>query len=161
MVQSYTPDYNNINTNDFKPIPKGKYLATCTRAEETRSTDERSIFYNLSWRIEQGDHKGRIIFGTIMESSHSTEAVDISKVHLNTICKACALGATGPVNLPRELEGCTVMVYVKQVTYKDKDGNMVLKNEVAGYYDEIPDLTNSTGSANKAENPRLQSEDLF
>ena len=135
MAQIYTPNYNETNEGaDFKPVPKGKYLARCMAAVEKNSRDGRTTYYDCEWQIVGGQHDGRKVWGTLTEKSHSQEAEDISRRHINTIFAAC--GKPDSVRLPKDLEGIQVYIFVKEKTYKANDGTMKQGNEVTNFFDE-------------------------
>lgn len=51
--------------SSFDPIPTGQYLATITNAEEGESQSGNAKI-DIQWKVEEGEHEGRIVFDTLV-----------------------------------------------------------------------------------------------
>ena len=102
MLNINENDLKNIesNTNDFAPIPDGKYCAVLVSAEDEALTSKAGADYqcvNIQFKL-LGDHANRRVFARyIYQHSTSEKAAEIGLKNLKGLYGA--LGCSGPLTV--------------------------------------------------------------
>ena len=82
----------------YAPLPDGEYLVTVDRVSEGPSKDGLSYSIKASFKVPEGDHKGRLIFNNFLmnhqnRAKNYQDAVKAGKDNLDKMLKA--LGVSG------------------------------------------------------------------
>lgn len=115
---------------DDAPIPRGDYVCHVVAGELSKSKSKGTPGYKLTFRIIEGDHKGRLLWHDLWLTEN---AIELTKRD------AAKLGISSPEQFEQPLPPgfrCKVCV----VLHKDDDGvqhNKVKRFEVLGV-DELP-----------------------
>ena len=78
----------------FDPIPAGKYLAVITESEQKPTKAGTGHYLQLTFQIQEGVHKGRILWARLNLDNPNATAVQIARAELSAICRA--VGVTAP-----------------------------------------------------------------
>ncbi|MEI6540258.1 MAG: DUF669 domain-containing protein [Planctomycetota bacterium] len=111
----------------FDPIPAGKYLAVITESEQKPTKAGTGHYLQLTFQIQEGVHKGRILWARLNLDNPNATAVQIARAELSAICRA--VGVTAP-NDSVELHNLPLMITVKCRKRQDTGD---ITNEIAGY----------------------------
>lgn len=111
----------------FDPIPAGKYLAVITESEQKPTKAGTGHYLQLTFQIQEGAYKGRILWGRLNLDNPNATAVQIARAELSAICRA--VGVTAP-NDSVELHNLPLMITVKCRKRQDTGD---ITNEIAGY----------------------------
>ena len=111
----------------FDPIPAGKYLAVITDSEQKPTKAGTGHYLQLTFQIQEGTHKGRILWARLNLDNPNATAVQIARAELSAICRA--VGVTAP-NDSVELHNLPLMITVKCRKRQDTGD---ITNEIAGY----------------------------
>jgi hypothetical protein len=117
LIKTANTKDNNKCLDDFSLIPEGKYLAMIIDSERVATKKNDGYFILLTFKIVDGDFKGRIIRIRLNTENPNPLAVEIADKTLNTICKAC--GKFG-VKDSQELHG--ILLHITVYITKPKDG---------------------------------------
>lgn len=113
-------------SENFEPIPAGKYLAVIT-ASETKSTKSGTGSYlELTFQIIDGAYKSRLLWARLNLNNPNELTVKIARSELSAICRA--VGVMEPKD-SSELHNLPLLITVKQKT----DDNGEVRNEIKGY----------------------------
>lgn len=132
-------------SQDFEPIPAGKYLAVITETEMKPTKNGSGQYLQLVFQILDGPFKGRFVWARLNLQNPNPTTVQIARQELSAICRA--VGVMQP-NDSVELHGVPLVVHVN--TKKRKDTGE-LTNEIKGY-SKREALANSAAPA-QASNP--------
>lgn len=114
-------------SQDFEPIPAGKYLAVITESEMKPTKNGSGQYLQLSLQILEGPYKGRYVWARLNLHNPNPTTVQIARQELSAICRA--VGVMQPADSV-ELHGIPLTISVK-LKRRDDTGDMV--NEVRGY----------------------------
>jgi hypothetical protein len=143
MANLHGFDANQIDpAAGFEAIPAGKYLAVITESEEKPTKAGTGHYLQLTFQIQEGSHKGRIIWARLNLDNPNATAVQIARAELSTICRAVG------VNTPSdsiELHNLPLMITVK---CRKRQDTGEISNEIAGYAKKessvLPQATSTT-----------------
>lgn len=123
---------------DFSAIPSGKYKSAIVGSEWKVNNAKTGRFLELTLEVVDGEFKGRKLWDRLNLENPSQQASDIAQKTLSAICHA-----TGVLRVSdsQQLHDKPLLVTVRVVPRKDKDGNVVkgadgkdeTSNEVKGY----------------------------
>ena len=90
----------------YDPIPNGNYLVTFDRVSEVATKKGDGSFVKASFKVEEGDHKGRLIFTNFLINHSNPKAASIGKEQLSKCLKALGVykGFEGIGNDATQLE---------------------------------------------------------
>ena len=111
----------------FDPIPAGKYLAVITESEQKPTKAGTGNYLQLTFQIQEGIYKGRILWARLNLDNPNATAVQIARAELSAICRA--VGVTAP-NDSIDLHNLPLMITVKCRKRQDTGD---ITNEIAGY----------------------------
>ena len=111
----------------FDPIPAGRYLAVITESEQKPTKAGTGNYLQLTFQIQEGVHKGRILWARLNLDNPNATAVQIARAELSAICRA--VGVTAP-NDSVELHNLPLMITVRCRKRQDTGD---ITNEIAGY----------------------------
>ena len=111
----------------FDPIPAGKYLTVITESEQKPTKAGTGHYLQLTFQIQEGVHKGRILWARLNLDNPNATAVQIARAELSAICRA--VGVTAP-NDSIDLHNLPLMITVKCRKRQDTGD---ITNEIAGY----------------------------
>ena len=120
----------------FLPIPNGEYLVVADRFEEKESK-AGNTYINASFKVAEGEHKGRLLWDTFMVSG-STKAVEIGKKKADELCKASGR-ANGFKDLHEDfsfLGSLNGRELIAKVGTQEAANGYAAKNKVIGYKSE-------------------------
>jgi hypothetical protein len=133
-------DANQVEpSNDFEPIPAGKYLVVITDSEQTPNKAGTGSYLNLTFQIIDGPHKNRLLWARLNLDNPNAKAVQIARAELSAICRA--VGVLAP-NDSVELHNLPLVIHVK---CKKRPDTGEIVNEVKGFSKkESPQTANAT-----------------
>ncbi len=111
----------------FDPIPAGKYLAVITESEQKPTKAGTGNYLQLTFQIQDGIYKGRILWARLNLDNPNATAVQIARAELSAICRS--VGVTAP-NDSVELHNLPLMITVKCRKRQDTGD---ITNEIYGY----------------------------
>ncbi len=111
----------------FDPIPAGKYLAVITESEQKPTKAGTGNYLQLTFQIQEGVYKGRILWARLNLDNPNATAVQIARAELSAICRS--VGVTAP-NDSVDLHNLPLMITVKCRKRQDTGD---ITNEIAGY----------------------------
>ena len=121
-------DANQIEpSREFEPIPAGKYLAVITESEMKPTKNGAGSYLQLTFQIQEGPHKNRILWARLNLDNPNATAVQIAQGELSAICRA--VGVLAP-NDSQDLHNLPIVIHVKCVKRADTGE---LANEIKGY----------------------------
>lgn len=121
-------DANQVEpSNDFDPIPAGKYLAVITESEMKPTKAGTGNFLQLTFQVVEGQFKNRLLWARLNLENPNATAVQIARAELSAICRA--VGVLAP-NDSVELHNLPLVVHVK---CRKRDDTGELTNEIKGY----------------------------
>jgi len=112
---------------DFTPIPSGDYLALITDSDMKPTKNGAGQYLELKFQIVEGEYKGRNQWARLNLNNPSSQAVEIAKRELSSICRA--VGVMRPKD-SMDLHDLPLIISVK-VTKRADTGEP--SNEIAGY----------------------------
>lgn len=121
---------NDVEVSDFLAIPAGWYAAEITESEMKQTKSGNGEYLQLTVKLIEGDHAGRVLFERLNLVNPNATAVSIAQQTLAGICKAVGLDQ---IEDSLELHGKPFRVSVKVIKdqdYGDANGD---KNEIGGY----------------------------
>lgn len=124
---------NGFNANqvepsqDFEPIPAGKYLAVITESEMKPTKNGGGQYLQLTFQVLDGPYKGRCVWARLNLHNTNATTVQIARQELSAVCRA--VGVMTPVDSV-ELHNIPLVITVKLKKRQDT-GDM--GNEVRGY----------------------------
>jgi Protein of unknown function (DUF669) len=114
-------------TNDFDPIPAGKYLAIITESESKPNKNGTGSYLQLACQVIDGPYKNRFVWARLNLDHPNETAVKIARGELSAICRAVGIMA------PRdsvELHNLPLLITVK---CKKRQDTGEIANEIKGY----------------------------
>lgn len=111
---------------DRTPIPAGDYRCVCVKSD-WKNTSKGGKYLEFTWQVVDGEHLGRMVWSRLNLQNSNSQAVQIARSELSSICKA-----VGVVKLRDSIEVHDVPLVVS-VAVKKREDNGDLTNEVAGY----------------------------
>ena len=111
----------------FDPIPAGRYQAIITESEQKPTKAGTGNYLQLTFQIQEGIYKGRILWARLNLDNPNATAVQIARAELSAICRA--VGVTAP-NDSIDLHNLPLMITVKCRKRQDTGD---ITNEIAGY----------------------------
>ena len=112
---------------DYSPVPPATYMAAITESELKDNAKGTGNFIALTFKIMDGEYKGRILWANITYSHSNNQAQQIGRKELNTLMAACGLAS---IQDTTQLHGVAMLIDVKIKQEKDRDP----QNEVKNYY---------------------------
>lgn len=126
----------------FEPIPAGKYVAVITESELKPTKVGTGYYLQLTFQIQEGDYKNRILWSRLNIDNPNSTAVQIARSELSAICRA--VGVMAPKDSV-ELHNLPLVIDVKCRKRKDIDE---IANDISGYAKrEAPARTSRTTTA--------------
>lgn len=110
----------------FAPIPAGTYLAQIIESEIKSTKNGSGQYLQFSWKVLDGQYKGRLIFDRINIRNANQVAEQIGQKQLSAICHA-----TGVLRLQDSAQLHNRPVKLRVVVRKDDQHGD--SNEVKGY----------------------------
>ena len=109
---------------DFSAIPPGDYVAQITESEKKEARNKGNFYWKLTFKIQEGDFKGRLIWVNLNLINSNPQAVEIANNELSTICQAVGKVAISDTS---ELHGIPMVVSVKvtPATAQFAEGNAI------------------------------------
>jgi hypothetical protein len=132
-------------SQDFEPIPAGKYLAVITETEMKPTKNGSGQYLQLAFQILDGPFKGRFVWARLNLNNSNPTTVQIARQELSAICRAVGVMTPGD---SVELHNIPLVVTVK---LKKRDDTGELTNEVKGYAKR--DAATSSPTPAQATNP--------
>jgi hypothetical protein len=132
-------------SQDFEPIPAGKYLAVITETEMKPTKNGSGQYLQLAFQILDGPFKGRFVWARLNLNNSNPTTVQIARQELSAICRAVGVMTPGD---SVELHNIPLVVTVK---LKKRDDTGELTNEVKGYAKR--DAAASSPTPAQATNP--------
>lgn len=132
-------------SQDFEPIPAGKYLAVITETEMKPTKNGSGQYLQLAFQILDGPFKGRFVWARLNLNNSNPTTVQIARQELSAICRAVGVMTPGD---SVELHNIPLVVTVK---LKKRDDTGELTNEVKGYAKRDAAPTSNTPA--QATNP--------
>lgn len=121
-------DANQVEpSNDFEPIPAGKYAALITASEMKANKAGTGRYLQLTFQILEGAYKNRWLWARLNLENPNATTVQIARAELSAICRA--IGVLAP-NDSVELHNLPLIIHVK---CKKRDDTGEVTNEVKGY----------------------------
>ena len=121
-------DANTVEpTNDFDPIPAGKYVAVMTASQMKPTKDKAGDYLELTFQVLEGEYKGRLLWARLCLTHSNPTTAKIARGHLASICRAVG------VLTPQDSAQLHNLPLVIKVTLKKRDDNGELVNEIKGF----------------------------
>jgi hypothetical protein len=142
---------NGFNANqvepsqDFEPIPAGKYLSVITESEMKPTKNGSGQYLQLSFQILDGPFKGRFVWARLNLNNSNPTTVQIARQELSAICRAVGVMTPGD---SVELHNIPLVITVK---LKKRDDTGEMTNEVKGYAKR--DAAPTSATPPQANNP--------
>lgn len=114
-------------SQDFEPIPAGKYLAVIIESEMKPTKNGNGQYLQLTLQILEGPYKGRYVWARLNLHNANPTTVQIARQELSAICRAVGVMQPGD---SVELHNIPLVITVK-LKKRDDTGDMT--NEVRGY----------------------------
>jgi hypothetical protein len=124
---------NNFNanevesTNDFDPIPAGKYAAMITASQMKDAKNGTGSYLELTFQILEGEYQNRLLWARLCLTHTKEVTSKIARGHLSAICKA--VGVLTPHD-SAELHNLPLILNVK---LKKRTDNGELTNDLRGF----------------------------
>ena len=118
-------DESAIAETDYSPIPPGEYVCCLTGHEDFETKNGAGNGVTLKWEVQEGDHKGRILFDSLLLHHTSEQAQQIARGRLKTLKSKVGKQTAGDT---AELLGCRATLRVDVEQYDGK-----FRNRVKGY----------------------------
>ena len=132
-------------SQDFEPIPAGKYLAVITETEMKPTKNGSGQYLQLAFQILDGAFKGRFVWARLNLNNSNPTTVQIARQELSAICRAVGVMTPGD---SVELHNIPLVITVK---LKKRDDTGELTNEVKGYAKR--DAAPASATPTQATNP--------
>ena len=90
----------------YSPIPDGDYLVTFDRVSEQATKNGTGSYVKASFKVGEGDYKGRLLFNNFLINHSNPKAAQIGKEQLSKCLKAMGIvnGFEGIGNDATQLE---------------------------------------------------------
>lgn len=121
-------DANQIEpSDDFEPIPAGKYNAVITDSEMKETKAGNGTYLQLAFQIIDGEYRNRMLWARLNLYNPSETAVKIAQAELSAICRA--VGVLAPSDSV-ELHNLPLVIHVR---CKKRSDTGEITNEIKGY----------------------------
>jgi hypothetical protein len=121
-------DANQIEpSNDFEPIPAGKYPAVITDSEMKSNKAKTGNYLSLTFEVTEGSYKGRKLWTRLNLQNPNAQAMQIAQAELSAICRA--VGVLAP-NDSVDLHNLPLVITVK---CRKRQDNGDIANEISAY----------------------------
>ncbi len=121
-------DANQVEpSNDFEPIPAGKYLALITESEMKPNKAGTGNYLQFTFQILDGPHKNRLVWARLNLENPNAITVQIARAELSAICRA--VGVLAPKD-STDLHNLPLVIHVK---CKKRTDTGEITNEVKGF----------------------------
>lgn len=121
-------DANQVEpTDDFEPIPAGKYNAVITDSEVKETKAGTGTYLQLAFQVLDGEYRGRMLWSRLNLDNPNPTAVKIAQQELSAICRA--VGVLTPHDSV-ELHDLPLVIHVRCRRRNDTGD---LTNEIRGY----------------------------
>ncbi len=128
MANLYGFDANQVEpTDDFEPIPAGKYNAVISDSEVKATKAGTGNYLQLAFQVLDGEYRGRMLWSRLNLDNPNPTAVKIAQQELSAICRA--VGVLTPQD-SAELHNLPLVVHVRCRKRPDTGD---LTNEIRGY----------------------------
>nr|BDD45927.1 hypothetical protein 7 [Pseudomonadaceae bacterium] len=114
-------------TCEFEPIPAGKYVAVITDSEMKPNKAGTGHYLELTFQIQEGEHKNRLLWARLNLDNPNATAVQIAQADLSAICRAVGVMA------PKDSVELHNLPLVINVRCKKREDTGELTNEIKGY----------------------------
>jgi hypothetical protein len=112
-------------TDTYAPIPAGDYLVIISKAEAKATKNGNGRLLELTLKIVEGQHKGRVIFERLNLWNPNQTAVEIAQRRLSQYCHA-----TGRLRVGEASELLNIPVLASLSIREDSTGKYSPSNEV-------------------------------
>lgn len=126
-------------SNDYEPIPAGKYLAVITDSEMKPTKSGTGNYLQLAFQIIEGEYENRMLWVRLNLDNPNATAVQIARRELSAICRAIEVLTPGDST---DLHDLPVVIHVR---VKRRNDTGELQNEIKGY---------SSKDVSKSESPK-------
>jgi len=121
-------DANQVEpSDDFEPIPAGKYNAVITDSELKETKAGNGTYLQLAFQIIDGEYRNRMLWARLNLDNPNETAVKIAQGELSAICRA--VGVLAPTDSV-ELHDLPLMIHVR---CKRRSDTGEITNEIKGY----------------------------
>jgi hypothetical protein len=114
-------------SQDFEPIPAGKYLAVITESEKKPTKSGDGQYLQFTFQVLEGPYKGRLVWARLNLNHPNPTTVQISRQQLSAICRAVGVMQPGD---SVDLHNIPLVITVKLKQRKDTGD---LTNEIRGF----------------------------
>lgn len=130
MLNQYTHNLNEVEVNDFSPLPNGQYFVQVKGCDVKRNKAGTGEYLSVKFEVMNGDHVGRLFFDNITLSNPNKTAVNIGHQNL----KKFALAIDENANL-NNIDEFFFMekILVIDVRLKPAENGYHARNIVKGY----------------------------
>lgn len=112
----------------FDPVPAGNYLAAISESDIVSTKAGTGQMLKLTWRIQDGPMKGRIVFDRLNISNSNPKAEEIGQRQLSALCHAAGVLQLADT---QQLHG--IPMQIKVTVRRDESGQYGDQNEVKDY----------------------------
>jgi hypothetical protein len=140
-LSQYT-DYEAAPNGDFEPIPNGVYVAQIVEGE-IADTKSGGKMIKWTWKIEEGEHAGRLIWHNINLVNSNPKAQQIGQAEQAAIRAAIGKPAAGSVE-----DYCFIPCLIRVGLEIDKSGQYKPKNKVEAVKPLTQNVTAFAGAMN-------------
>lgn len=145
-MSNNTIDFGNVKTNSFEALEEGRYSVTIDKAELTQAKSSGADMIAVTFKIADGDSKGRLLWDNFPLSSN---AIWKLKTLLASGGSELAEKSATPAQVVASLPGLSVSVYVEPDVTNNGNPKNNLKNYTAIGGEDAP-KAKATGTAKKA-----------
>jgi len=126
--EQYSTAQEAQGDRSFDPIPEGVYEATIEATDIKRNKAGSGEYLKMKWRINDGPHRGRIIWDNITTAHQHEKSAQMGMAFLAKLC--AAVGLDEPPEDTERLHGrpCAIRVIIREQDGYPPD------NKVRGYY---------------------------
>jgi hypothetical protein len=111
----------------YEPLPAGQYAAVVTNSRMKPTKSGRGSYLELTFRVIEGQHKGRLLWARLNLDNPSAQAVEIAQGELSAICRAVG------VMRPRDSSELHDIPLSVTVICRHRQDTGELTNEIRGY----------------------------
>ena len=86
-IGSSTQSTSNVKKK-YDPLPEGRYLVTLDRAEEVATKAGTGSYVKSSFKVLDGDSKGRLVFHNFLINHPTARAAQIGREQITKMLKA-------------------------------------------------------------------------
>lgn len=131
--------------SSYDPVPAGTYTAEITESEIKPTKNNNGEYLQLTFKIIDGDHSGRLIWDRLNLVNTNETAVEIARANLSAICHS-----VGELNLQdtEQLHNKPLRIKVKVRPATD---NYDASNEISGYMPVDVKSKAASGAAKEAK----------